>query len=388
MFDVIISGAGPSGSQCADVLAKAGFKVALIEKDTTWRKPCGGGLNHKVLDMYPRLRKLNLPKIRTIIMHSAEFHKLEYKAPKQSRGTIMDRLELDNYIRNMAIDTGAEIFDKNLSYDFITKNQTKIGIKTRSPSGTKEYYGKIMIIADGMSSKLAFKSGIRDKWKIEELANGKCAIMEGKHQLDEQSIYIYFKPFKGYAWIFPLDELHLNIGIYTFSEDNLNYNLNSLYEDFIKNPQIKQFLGNSDYKVCWSGAYPFPVNGIIEKSLVDDHIMLVGDTGGFVSPISGEGIQHAMLSGKIAAETAIYAFEEEDFSKNTLKKYKNHPQIKNQVRSFKLKSSLREFFYKDNGKLLNKIFKLAEKDPEFRSQVVDIFMSKKVPSNEFLSKIQ
>jgi len=33
MHDVIISGAGPSGSQCAEVLAKAGYRVALIERD-------------------------------------------------------------------------------------------------------------------------------------------------------------------------------------------------------------------------------------------------------------------------------------------------------------------------------------------------------------------
>ena len=42
MNDVIISGAGPSGSQCAEVLANAGYKIALIEKYTNWRKPCGG----------------------------------------------------------------------------------------------------------------------------------------------------------------------------------------------------------------------------------------------------------------------------------------------------------------------------------------------------------
>jgi geranylgeranyl reductase family protein len=388
MFDVIISGAGPSGSQSAELLAKAGFKVALIEKNTKWRKPCGGALNHRVLDMYPKLRKLNLPKIRTIVMHSAEYYRLEYKAPEQSRGTIMDRLELDNFVRDMAIEAGAKLFDKNLSYDFITKNQKKIGIKTKSPSGTKEYYGRVIVVADGMSSKLAIKSGIRDKWKVEELANGKCAIMEGKHHLDEESIYIYFKPFKGYAWIFPLDEKCFNIGVYTFSEDNLNYNLNRVYDDFIKNSRIQPLLGNSKNKLHWLGSYPFPVNGILENNLIDDHLMLVGDTGGFVSPISGEGIQHAMLSGKIAAETAINALEIEDFSKNTLKKYKNHPQIKKQVRSFKLKNSLREFFYKDDGKYLNKIFKLAESNPEFRSQVVDIFMSKSVPSKDFLSKIQ
>ncbi|MFX0029738.1 MAG: FAD-dependent oxidoreductase, partial [Candidatus Hermodarchaeota archaeon] len=54
MYDVVVSGAGPSGSQCAKVLAKAGYKVALIEKDTNWRKPCGGAVHSSVLDLYPQ----------------------------------------------------------------------------------------------------------------------------------------------------------------------------------------------------------------------------------------------------------------------------------------------------------------------------------------------
>ena len=36
MYDVVISGAGPAGAHCAKVLAEAGYKVALIEKDTNW----------------------------------------------------------------------------------------------------------------------------------------------------------------------------------------------------------------------------------------------------------------------------------------------------------------------------------------------------------------
>lgn len=34
MHDAIISGAGPSGSKCAEILAKHGLKVVLIEKNT------------------------------------------------------------------------------------------------------------------------------------------------------------------------------------------------------------------------------------------------------------------------------------------------------------------------------------------------------------------
>jgi len=30
--------------KCAEVVANAGYKVALVEKDVSVRKPCGGGL--------------------------------------------------------------------------------------------------------------------------------------------------------------------------------------------------------------------------------------------------------------------------------------------------------------------------------------------------------
>jgi flavin-dependent dehydrogenase len=148
---------------------------------------------------------------------------------------------------------------------------------------------------------------------------------------------------------------------------------------------IKKIVPNQ-YKVIWSGSYPFPTRGVLEEALCEDHIMLVGDTGGFVSPISGEGIQHALLSGKIAGETAIEALEAEDYSKSMLKKYKTHPRIKETVRSFKMKHSMQDLFYKNQGESLNKIFELAQKDNDFKDNLLDIFFSKKLPSKEFLSK--
>ena len=387
MYDVVISGAGPSGSQCGEVLAKAGYSVALIERNCEWRKPCGGGLNHRILDMYPKLRKLGLPVIKGPIMHTADYHSLEYVGGQRSWGSVMDRLSFDNFIREAAVDAGVSLFDKNLSFDFLLENQAKIGIKTKSPSGIKEYRGKIVIVADGMSSKLAIRSGLRAKWKVEGIANAKCAIMEGEHNLDEKFVYIYFRSYKGYAWIFPLSGKRFNIGVYTFAEDNNNYNINELFQEFLRNPNIKNLIPHQD-KVIWSGSYPFPTGGVLEKALCDDRIMLIGDTGGFVSPVSGEGIQHALLSGNIAAKTAIKALEIEDYSKSMLKKYKSHPRIKETVRSFKMKYSMRDLFYKNHGESLNKIFELTQKDPEFKNNVLDIFFSKTLPNKEFLSKFQ
>lgn len=387
MYDAIVSGSGPSGSQCAERLAKKGYKVALIEKNIDWRKPCGGAVHSSVLDLYPQLKQLPNPKIIGVHMHSADFHSLEFKGEGKEYSVIIDRLELDNIIRYAALDAGVDFFNKNLSYDFLIKKQKKIGIKTKSPTGTKEYYGKIIIIADGMSSKLALKSGLRTKWKINEIAIGKCAIMEGDNLLDRELVYVYFMPFQGYGWIFPMSNKRYNIGVFTFGKDNIKYDLTKIYQEFLGNPNVKKFVPDLNYKLIWSSSYLFPAEGVLDKSLYGDNVMLIGDTGGFVSPISGEGIQSAVISGKVAAETAIEAFQEEDYSKNILKKYKTSPEIKDIIRNFKLKRSMIKFFYENKGRNLNKMLSLSEKDLLFREQVVNMFTYGEIPSKDFLAKI-
>jgi digeranylgeranylglycerophospholipid reductase len=384
MFDVVISGAGPSGSHCAKILVEAGFRVALIEKNTQWRKPCGGAVHSSVVNLYATLKKLSYKKTTGVVMHSADYHKLEFEGNDFS--ITMDRLELDNIMRGTAIGVGAELFDKNIAYDLLFKNQKIIGIKTKASTGIKEFHGKIIIVADGMSSKLAVKSGIRNKWTINKLAMGKCAIMEGLHNLDLERVYVFFKPFQGYSWIFPLGEKRYNIGTFTFGKDNLNYNIHKIYHDFIHNPNVEELV-NPNNKIIWSSCYPFPAEGVLEKCLYTDNLMLIGDAGGFVAPISGEGIQTAVTSGKIAAETAIKALENEDYSKASLKDYRTNKEIKNIIRNFKLKTSMINFLYEDKGVNLNKMFKLSMVDSEFKEQVVNMFVFGEMPSRDFIAKI-
>jgi geranylgeranyl reductase len=389
MYDVIVSGAGPAGSKCAEVITNAGFKCALIEKDINWRKPCGGGVNAKIHNLYPQLRKLNFVQKLGIRMYSADFHKIEYYSEGFWKDTfVLDRLELDNFIRNVAVDAGAELFDKNISYDFKTKNQQKIGIKTKTTSGIKEYLGKIIVIADGMSSKLAIKSGLRKKWKTNDLGIAKAAIMEGKSNLNKNLTYIYFRAYKGYGWVFPIDDKRFNIGCGTFGEDNLNYNLNQIYNEFLNNKNIKKLLSGSDFKKIWEASYPLSGIGVLEKSLYSDNIMIIGDAAGFVAPISGEGIYPSIVSGKKAAETAINALENDDISIKALKKYKLNSDIKNIIREFKMKYSLIDFFYKNQGQNINKMFKLAKEDVDFKNEVVNVFLFNATPSKDFFSKIK
>ena len=389
MYDVVISGAGPAGSKCAEILAKTGYKVALIEKDVNWRKPCGGAVNSRIFKYYPQLRNYNFHRINTINIYSAEYYKFGYRWNREVDYSInVDRLEFDNVLRNIAIDSGAELFDKNISFDFLIKSNRRIGIKTKSPSGTQEYKGKIIVIADGMSSKLAIKSGLRKKWKIEEIILAKSAILEGNNDIDKDTISLFFQSFKGYAWLFPLGENKFNIGIGTMGEDNLKYNLNQVYKQFINDPKIKQFLPENNYRKIWEGACPIPGLGVIEKSMYGDNMMLIGDAAGFVNPISGEGICPSIASGKAAAETGINALENEDVSKQSLKRYRFNPTIRKISRSYKMTQSLLDFCFENKGQNFSKMCKIAENDNLYREHVVNMFLFSKAPPKDFITRLK
>ncbi|NHJ26036.1 MAG: NAD(P)/FAD-dependent oxidoreductase [Candidatus Lokiarchaeota archaeon] len=389
MYDVIISGAGPAGSKCAEVIAKKGYKVALVERDASWRKPCGGAVSSRVFKYYPQLREKDFQKIHGINIYSADFHKLEYSWKGIREDSInVDRLEFDRILQNIAVDAGAEIFDKNLSYDFIINNGKKVGIKTKSGSGINEFHGKIIIVADGMSSKLAIKSGLRKKWKIDEIGLVKCAILEGETSLDCNFINIFFRPYIGYGWIFPLKDNRFNVGVGTWLEGNLNSNTNDLYYNFLREKEIRRLLHQNNYKEIWSASYPLPAQGVLGNSLFNDNLMIIGDAAGFVSPISGEGIHASIVSGFTAGSVASLALDNENISFKMLKEYKQNSNIKKIIKNFKMQSSLVNFFFENNGQNLSKMLELAENSSELREEVINMFLFNQAPSRDFLIKIK
>ena len=54
---------------------------------------------------------------------------------------------------------------------------------------------------------------------------------------------------------------------------------------------------------------------------VGDRMMVVGDAGGFVSPLSGEGLYYALDSGRLAAESLDVLFNDGNFQKQDLMHY-------------------------------------------------------------------
>src|ERR1700757_5205815 len=111
-FDVIIIGAGPSGSMTGYYLAKAGVRVAIFDKQRFPReKACGGGLQVKAAERIPfDLKSVLRGTLRgiTFSFRLGDMYSKRYHLPLVYS---VLRIEFDNLLLEAAREAGATVYD-------------------------------------------------------------------------------------------------------------------------------------------------------------------------------------------------------------------------------------------------------------------------------------
>ena len=157
-----------------------------------------------------------------------------------------------------------------------------------------------------------------------------------------------------------------------------------LFDWFLRSKYFKEMFRRE--KIVVKQGYPVPFSSVSGQHY-GDGIMLVGDAGGFVSPVTGEGVYYALWTGKLAAETTILAYEREDFSGNTLKEYKRKLDERGIVEFLSGQLRLRDLIYSNQGRTLNLILKAANEDERFKDELRRVLFEGAKPSAEFAQKL-
>ena len=104
----------------------------------------------------------------------------------------------------------------------------------------------------------------------------------------------------GYAWLFPKgDVANLGLGLESAARDRLKPLLESLHLRLVSEGRVgSEVLGHT------GGA--IPVGGILEPAgqLGEATVLLAGDAAGLTNPVTGAGINAAVISGTLAGEAA------------------------------------------------------------------------------------
>jgi len=327
-YDVIVCGGGPAGSTTAFYAAKAGMKVLLLDKSKFPRdKACGGLLTARLFDELPELEKYIKPIIecpsRDVNLYSPSMkYQIDYEFPVGTPWNIT-RTVFDNAVLEAARDVGAEVMTQTRIKDYKFNG----GVTVKTSNG--DFKGKMVVGATGPADKLA--SMIREKRNIKPWSDsqmGTALMWEphvGKEFIDKtysknSSLLVHFKPggIEGYGWVFPKKEI-LNIGFGGYNRTIKSIKIKEIWTDYINLLKKDGYFPAGQEVPPVKGA-PLPLDGPI-KATTMDYTLLVGDSAGMVSPLSGEGIYYGMHAGKIAIDTIKKALETNDFSQKNLDQY-------------------------------------------------------------------
>ena len=126
----------------------------------------------------------------------------------------------------------------------------------------------------------------------------------------------------GYLWVFPLPNGEANVGVGMLSsvvskkKINLRQRLTEMLET---HPALKSRFSGAERLGPVRG-WGLPL-GSKRRPLSGENYLLLGDAGSLIDPFSGEGISHAMVSGRHAADWAARAVAANDFQPAFLKGY-------------------------------------------------------------------
>ena len=286
MKTVAVLGGGPAGAFAAERLASAGLKTVLFDEKLAWEKPCGGGLTYKAYHEYPFLIENDTPKKfvseTTLSAPRAGAVKMQLERPL----VIYSRMDLNRMLLDRAEKSGAAIEQTRVMG--IERRDKGWNLRTRCGTAQADF----CIVATGARNPLR---EVGTQWGAKDTMTALGYYVPST----QDHIDIQFLPrLEGYIWVFPRCG-HLSVGICGKGEPAQA--LRARLEAYMNERGISYKDGKFYSHMLPSLETP----GWKSNRVSGDGWLAVGDAGGLVDPITGEGLYYAMRSGDLASRVVI-----------------------------------------------------------------------------------
>lgn len=286
MKTVAILGGGPSGAHTAEKLAAEGLRAILFDEKLAWEKPCGGGVTYKAYDKYPYLAAGATPKKAIADCRIA--------APSAGDATLTLRKPLFIYARR---DLNALLLARAERAGAAIEQTRVLGVE-RSGAGWKVRTKVGCVAADFCIVATGARNGLRSVG-TEFGATDTMYALGYYVPAERETVDIQFlKGLEGYIWVFPRCG-HLSVGICGKGESAAALR-----------GRLEIYMRDHDLPVEGSTFYAHVIpslesTGWRKNRVAGEGWMAVGDAGGLVDPITGEGIYYALRSSDLAAQTLL-----------------------------------------------------------------------------------
>ena len=337
--DVIVVGAGPAGSSAAYHLANAGADVLVLEKSAFPRdKICGDGLTPRAVKQLVGLGlDIDAPgwqRNRGLRIVGAG-HRLELPWPELASfppyGLVRTRMDLDEILARHAEKSGARLQERTAVTGPVVDERTGrvVGVRAkpvddrgRRTGDEVTYSAPVVIAADGVSARIAVSLGLerRDNRPMGVAVRTYYTTPRHDDPWMESWLELWAPATEhtgpqllpGYGWIFGVGDGTANVGLGILNTSKAFQNVD--YKDILRRwlantPEEWGFRDENMVGRIGSAALPMGFN---RKPHYTRGVLLVGDSGGMVNPFNGEGIDYALESGQIAAQTVLQALARPD----------------------------------------------------------------------------
>ncbi len=306
-YDVVIIGAGPVGIYTSIKLAKGGFRVLVIEEDAQVGKPrfCTGLISKEAFDRFGLPQKAIENEFHSAWIFSPLGSKLCLKN-KTIQVYATDRAIFDQGLYRQAKEIGVEFLlncrcsGLKINDNYVEERIVYDGVETKVKS-------EVAILATGIKYNLHRCIGLTPPANFLD-----CSQVQVSGDSDgEIEVFVgsSIAP-HSFAWIVPLRERRLRIGLSTYQNSIFFLKL------FLKNLKLKGRINQKNFDII---RRPIPL-GII-KNTYAPRILVAGDAAGQVKPTTGGGIYFGLLCADLAAKTISDAFKIKDFSAKFLRHY-------------------------------------------------------------------
>jgi electron-transferring-flavoprotein dehydrogenase len=365
--DVLIVGAGPAGLSCALHLANlikkhnaSGAKpdlsaenIYVLEKgrEIGAHQLSGAIMNPKALaELVPEFEKtapLDTPvtdSAALIFTEKSSFRIPITPPPFQNSGNYVVSLsKLVKWLGSLVESAGVNVFKEFGGADLIYEGNGIGGVITEDKGLDKngkpkanftpgyELRAKVTVLAEGTRGSLTkqlvskkqldninpqtYGIGIKELWDVQP---GKIKPGLVAHTLGWP---ISSKMYGG-GWIYGLSNNRVSIGLVIALEyKDPRFDPHAAFQTWKTHPYLREILDGG--KLVRYGAKSLPYGGwySMPQNFLDGGL-IVGDSGSFLDSQRLKGIHLAIKSGMLAAETIFESLRKQDYSANTLKKYK------------------------------------------------------------------
>lgn len=337
--EVIVVGGGPAGISCAITLARAGKQVILIErgKFSGSKNVFGGAIYAQpTREIFPDFEE-NAPLERKNIEHKyallgeEDATVISYKKRHENPVSYtVIRGKFDRWMADEAKKAGVILVEETVVRELIVQDGFVKGVRTE----LEEYYSDIVVLADGVNSLLAKQIGLRGDLSPEDVALSVKEVIKLPQEVinerfhvndDEGCIYeIFGGPMLGMLGLGFLytNKNSISIGLGVTLSDLIEKGIRpyDLLDKLKSHPEIAPLI--KDGELLEYSAHLIPEGGYKKVPLLfGAGVMVCGDAAMFVNNMHWEGTNLAMISGKIAGETAVIALGKQDFSETALSHY-------------------------------------------------------------------